>query len=1211
MKGMSVLLLAGMTVVLVTLIGAGAVGQVGPDMEIVDFTTHPLEEVGIYGGMSAKVYANITNNGTSDAQNVTIHFYKAVGGGDYEEMPGSPINFEGAFPVDVIIQFSVDWQVDDNFGGDRMDNLKISIDSDESPSEMDDNEKEMTVRVRPNTPDLVVELATDFDVFVWAQDNSRRSNDTVIVDTYVYVQVTVYNLGTKRADSVKVYFTWEGTNIGSIDVGNVNAANKKPSSIPLRQFLWRTPTSPVTDGILQAYVNPESDITEGNNHATVEADVVDPGPDDLPDFAVVEIIQPQHSDPIYSYGAVEVKAIIANLGYRSNRGDPVDVVLRAGEEGSESNVAWTTIELSAQERPVYYNVKFVWRVEIDPDTDGRIIVEVDPNGNVTEEDESGSSNRKSVSFTVEEPRPEDYPDLGITDVKFVSPNGSYMGDNGTPVLFPNFPVSLHIYVKNYGVMPVADVPIDIWYGAGPNHRTEWIARVWINYLKGKTTSIPPTKLVVYEWTVPGNLSRGEWYLSWMIDKDNNTEYFNETDETGDPRRDNNNYTHVFWLNVENLPDPLVKDVTLEYASNSTEIPESEPAYYGGDGFGTINMIITLENRGDVSVTVNIAVYDEYDDEIEYKNAPAGEESRTRVYKGITIDDGATVDVTHEWYEWMRRGEDDYVHTFYINITWINSEYEKNNSNNNYVLVKTVVNKGEPDLTIGNLAVTPDYPTEGTNVTIVAPIKNIGQKATTHSFIVRYQWTSGTTGDWIVDTTGLNSWRIDRSLGSNDTYVHRIEWNWSGFKSGDYLITVYVDWDDDILESDEGNNDKTVTLHIRIDHPDIVCSAADINWSYNAWEMREDGETTYALIMERRSRIDITVHNEGTLDIEEDIPLTVSFSLWDDNSVTTEPVESTIPGGLAAEDSETISIYWTPPASADNNIEAWRMSVKVPSNLEEDPYDEPDRGNQNPVVKVLTIKDLPDVAVTAIAVTNEPVTRLTRTRVIVKVSNIGPATASNIEVTLDTVGGEEIGTKSIDNLTAGATRLLQFEWTPLQEGPKELRVQAEMQDMLELNDTNNILRTTVYVETPDKPELYIQGIITSGNYIGEEITIDVLVVNNGGDTANNVDVVLEINGRIEGSVQINTLAQNDPQTVSFKWKAVDPGNQTAFLKAIVDPDDTIDEVNNTNNQMTDVIELEEKPGGGTEEGPTGLYIAAAVAIGIGSAAAILFLMRKKA
>jgi len=92
--------------------------------------------------------------------------------------------------------------------------------------------------------------------------------------------------------------------------------------------------------------------------------------------------------------------------------------------------------------------------------------------------------------------------------------------------------------------------------------------------------------------------------------------------------------------------------------------------------------------------------------------------------------------------------------------------------------------------------------------------------------------------------------------------------------------------------------------------------------------------------------------------------------------------------------------------------------------------------------------------------------------------------------------------------------------------------------------------------------------------GVECTVEVTVENIGTDDADTFDVTLEADNVTVQTLSVDSLAEDESVTLSFQWTP--PDAATYQLKAIVDPEDVIDEAKENNNDISLTVTVKEVP-----------------------------------
>lgn len=192
---------------------------------------------------------------------------------------------------------------------------------------------------------------------------------------------------------------------------------------------------------------------------------------------------------------------------------------------------------------------------------------------------------------------------------------------------------------------------------------------------------------------------------------------------------------------------------------------------------------------------------------------------------------------------------------------------------------------------------------------------------------------------------------------------------------------------------------------------------------------------------------------------------------------------------------------------------------------------------------------------------------------VRVKNIALGNAGEFNVTL-TANNTLIGKTSVASLAAGSNTIITFKWKPSIKGNYNLKATADSDSKVtETDETNNIVTTTVTVESITPPEekypdlsLISVEVTPTEPEVGDTCTVDVTVKNIGEADVDEFSVRLKINGISSPfSWTLDGLTINQTSTVSFSWTPTAQG--TYNLTAIVDPENTIEELNEANNVLS--------------------------------------------
>ena len=219
---------------------------------------------------------------------------------------------------------------------------------------------------------------------------------------------------------------------------------------------------------------------------------------------------------------------------------------------------------------------------------------------------------------------------------------------------------------------------------------------------------------------------------------------------------------------------------------------------------------------------------------------------------------------------------------------------------------------------------------------------------------------------------------------------------------------------------------------------------------------------------------------------------------------------------------------------------------------------------------------------------------------VEIINHGDIAAAGVLVRLyaTTPDGDEVlvGTKTIASLGVNGTIIVKFSWVPAASGAHALRVDVdEGEDAPEITRADNELSfTKAVVDLPDLSIISDDLIIGSGPIArGDEITAVLTIRNNGLANASSFVEFYEA-GVFLKSIPVIVPA-NSSVDVSFSWKAGQEG--TYNIRAVVNADGTVKELNHDNNEAAKVITVDVKKSSPLGTSPLVLGIVALVIVAV--------------
>ena len=360
---------------------------------------------------------------------------------------------------------------------------------------------------------------------------------------------------------------------------------------------------------------------------------------------------------------------------------------------------------------------------------------------------------------------------------------------------------------------------------------------------------------------------------------------------------------------------------------------------------------------------------------------------------------------------------------------------------------------EPDLEPTSIEVIPSVPTEEQECTVKVTVNNTDtEDADAFNATLKAD-------DVTVQTLLVDGLAADESV--------TLSFTWTPPDAATYELTATVDPEDAIDESDETNNDisLTVTAVPPPPLPDLTVEFVDLPDEFET-------EKTY--------EIKAIVRNIDGADAPR-------FSVRleaDDTGVQTLSVDS-----LAVDESITLAFRWTPPEP-----DTYELTVIVdPGNL----IEELDETNNTDSATV-TVKEkevppapLPDLTVEFVDLPEEFVAGRTY-GIEAQVRNIGEGDAETFNVELK-ANGASVQEIEVESLAAGADVTLAFTWTPgeLFPGDYTLTVTVDPEDeVTEADETNNSATTEVTVSPKPREVIWYEQ---WGPIIAGAVTIVIIMI----------------------------------------------------------------------------------------------------------------------
>lgn len=428
--------------------------------------------------------------------------------------------------------------------------------------------------------------------------------------------------------------------------------------------------------------------------------------------------------------------------------------------------------------------------------------------------------------------------------------------------------------------------------------------------------------------------------------------------------------------------------------------------------------------------------------------------------------------------------------------------------------------------------------EGQNVTFEATVENNGS-AEAGGFNVTF----------LVDgeQVGQNVTVDGLAAGQNTTVTSQ---NWTAVE-GQHNLTIQVDSEDNVTESNETNNELVHAFTVDPDEPDLSVT-----------ELTHSPESPFE---GQEVTLTATVANHGNTAAED---VTLRFMV----------------DGLRLGGDKTIATLG-PGDTTTITSDAWESTEgEHDASATADPGDEieeTDEANNTATHTFTVAPDEPDLVVSDITTDPAEPEAGQNVTLTATVENQGHTAAGNSTL-IFRVNGTQLGDAvNVSELAPGdSVQVTSVNWTA-SNGSHELAAEADAGDTVtEADETNNQRTETLAVG--QAPNLVATDLAANETdpAPGQNVTFEVTIENDGELDAGSFEVRFLVDGeQIGENVTIDGLAAGDTATAtSDNWTATEGDHA---VEAIVDADEQVDEHDETDNTATTTVTVQADDGEGHE------------------------------
>ncbi|MEZ4864733.1 MAG: CARDB domain-containing protein [Caldilineaceae bacterium] len=1055
--------------------------------------------------------AVVLNNGAADAQNIAVQFADVTNG---RPIPIGEQQIIDALPVGsssmVSVHFDTSMLAALPATGLSERRIRVEVDPNNFIRELDeiDNKDTATLSIEPPPAPNLVVQASN----IGFAPPSPRNGDQVSVT------VTILNAGVLDAGQVLVQFV-DVTDGAMTPVGAKQTIALIPAGGSATTGVSYDTTDKEGARKIQVLVDPHAMIQESSesDNSAIQTLTVMPAP--APNLVVqaanigVNPINPSEGE------VVTLRATVLNSGET----DASDVVVQFVDVTEKSPVpigANQTIALIPAGGSGVAEVTYDTTGKVNGSQSARKIqVIADRNNLIVESNENDNSATQTVSIS---PLPAPNLMVQVSNIGFdpVQPN-------------PGDQVTVYATIINNGTSDATNVMVQL-VDATNSSATSPIGQ------PQTIEAIPAGGSGVVQLVYDTTGKSGDRKILVVVDPNNFVQETNERD---------NNATKTLSLVPESAPNLVI-------SSNNVIFTPSEPR----DGELTIIRALVINDGNALANNVVVQFMDVTDSSNSFTIG------QPQVIDTIAVGGSGTAQVSYNT-AGLAAGAPDGARKIKV-VVDPNNFIAESKETDNQVSSKTLTVDPPAGINLtmhsGNIGFNPAQPVEGDRIAIHAVVVNSGVNDAND---ITVQFVDVTAGG----NTPIGAPQVIDSIPAGSSGTAQVLLDSEG-SNGERRIQVTVDPNNFIPETNEGDNEAAAVLTISAPPaPNLMLLAGNVK--FTPAEPAEGNPVT----------ITVTLLNGGSADATDVVVQLLDVTGGGSRPIGPEQVIDELPAG----GNTTLNVIY------ENTDQAGERQIQVTA----DPNDaiaESDEGD-NRAVKTLTISPpkIPNLVVRGDGIQFSDAKPIVGDQVGITatVRNDGNVEVTNVLVHIvdATDGGIELigDPQTIDRIAAGGSADVVVEYdTTDKAGDRRIRVTADPDDKIfETNELDNEATKTLRVaseseEPPDLPNL----VLFSGNVrfepsspkAGDTVTATVTVLNEGTQPAEQVGVrlvdVTDGGSDLLGEGMItDTIVPGESGVFSVTFSTADKSG-TRQIEITVDPDNTIPETNEDDNQVTKSLSI---------------------------------------